>query len=156
MPLASLRIIRGDATHPEGTGPRIIGHICNDAGGWGRGFVVAVSARWPQPEREYRRWHFDRVGFQLGAVQLVKVEPDLWVANMIGQRGFRGGDRPPIRYEAVAQCLTILAGYALELGASVHLPRIGCGLAGGRWETIEQLIVSQLVDRGIAVTVYDP
>src|SRR4029077_8760714 len=31
--------------------------VCNDAGGWGKGFVIAVSRRWPEPERRYRAWH---------------------------------------------------------------------------------------------------
>ncbi|GAA4206372.1 hypothetical protein GCM10022220_20020 [Actinocatenispora rupis] len=37
----------------------------------------------------------------------------------------------------------------------MHLPRIGCGLAGGRWDRIEPLVAAELTDRGIPVTVYD-
>ncbi|XXU05921.1 hypothetical protein WMF40_38440 [Sorangium sp. So ce854] len=44
----------GDATEPAGAGPRIICHVCNDIGGWGRGFVVALSKKWPEPEARYR------------------------------------------------------------------------------------------------------
>jgi O-acetyl-ADP-ribose deacetylase (regulator of RNase III) len=51
--------------------------------------------------------------------------------------------------------LQTLAGKAIELGASVHMPRIGCGLAGGKWERIEPLITHRLTERGITVTVYD-
>ncbi|THA79646.1 hypothetical protein E6R60_03350 [Streptomyces sp. A0642] len=43
----------------------------------------------------------------------------------------------------------------LKLGASVHMPRIGCGLAGGTWSRIEPLIEKRLTGRGIPVTVYD-
>lgn len=43
----------------------------------------------------------------------------------------------------------------VELGASVHMPRIGCELAGGKWFRVEPLIQERLVGRGIAVTVYD-
>lgn len=46
-----LRIIAGDATVPQAKGPKLIAHVCNDRGGWGKGFVLAVSARWPEPER---------------------------------------------------------------------------------------------------------
>ncbi|HJZ91139.1 MAG TPA: hypothetical protein VKE40_09720 [Gemmataceae bacterium] len=75
---------------------------------------------------------------------------------MVGQRGIkRGKSGPPIRYEAVAECLERVAAKALELGASVHMPRIGCGLAGGEWSKIEPLIEQRLCDRGVAVTVYD-
>ena len=40
-----LRYVTGDATVPQGGGPKILVHLCNDAGGWGAGFVLAVSRR---------------------------------------------------------------------------------------------------------------
>jgi ATP-dependent helicase HepA len=48
---------------------------------------------------------------------------------------------PPIRYEAVEECLAKVAETAREVKASVHMPRIGCGLAGGEWSRIEPLIL---------------
>ena len=48
-----------------------------------------------------------------------------------------------------------MAAKASELGASVHMPRIGCGLAGGKWENIEPLILVQLSERDVEVWVYD-
>jgi O-acetyl-ADP-ribose deacetylase (regulator of RNase III) len=153
-----LTIIKGDATSPQAAGPKIIAHVCNDIGGWGKGFVLVLSRRWPEPERQYRAWHRGRAGndFGLGVDQLVQVLPDTWVANMVGQRGTkRGSSGPPIRYDAVERCLTSLGDHATRLGASVHMPRIGCGLAGGRWDRIEPLIVAQVCARDILVTVYD-
>lgn len=153
-----IEYVRGDATMPLGKGPKVIAHVCNDLGGWGKGFVLALSRRWPEPERAYRRWHRERAGndFGLGAVQLVQVGPLLWVANIVGQRGIRTGSQGvPVRYEAIDAALTALAPQALALGASVHLPRIGCGLAGGRWERVEPLVHARLVVPGLAVTVYD-
>jgi hypothetical protein len=92
----------------------------------------------------------------LGTVQLVRVGRWVWVANMIGQHGTRTGSKgPPVRYEAIDAALGVLAVRAAGLGASVHMPRIGCGLAGGRWERVEPLILGRLVGAGIPVTVYD-
>lgn len=156
--MTPITYIKGDATCPQAKGVKIIGHVCNDLGGWGKGFVLALSRRWEQPEAEYRAWHSAGRdgGFSLGAVQFVQVEPYIWVANMVAQRGMkRGSSGPPIRYEAVDACLRQVAEKALELGASVHMPRIGCGLAGGDWSAIEPLIEGHLCRRGIAVTVYD-
>ncbi|GAA2338199.1 Appr-1-p processing protein [Dactylosporangium salmoneum] len=156
--MVPLSIVRGDATSPQAAGRKIIAHVCNDLGGWGKGFVLAISRRWPEPERAYRRWHRERAGndFGLGAVQLVQVRPDTWVANMVAQHGMRtGSNGPPIRYDAVATALATLAGHALALNASVHMPRIGCGLAGGRWERIEPLVTAALCERDVATTVYD-
>ncbi|MCX4956761.1 macro domain-containing protein [Streptomyces virginiae] len=156
--METLKIIAGDATNPQTKGPKVIAHICNDLGGWGKGFVLAVSRRWPEPEREYRRWHRDRAGndFALGAVQFIHVRADIWVANMVAQRGMRtGSGGPPIRYEALERCLDSVAEHALAHNASVHMPRIGCGLAGGKWERIEPVIHKTLGARDIATTVYD-
>ena len=157
-PVIPLRIIKGDATSPQAKGPKIIAHVCNDIGGWGKGFVLAISKRWKEPERDYRDWHRHRAAndFALGAVRLVQVQPDVWVANMVAQRGVKAGSAgPPIRYPAVEQCLTVLAERARELHASVHMPRIGCGLAGGTWNKIEPLITKTLSEQDVPVTVYD-
>ncbi|MEZ7156671.1 macro domain-containing protein [Streptomyces althioticus] len=156
--MSEIRYVRGDATAPSVKGVKIIAHVCNDIGGWGKGFVLALSRRWPGPEAAYRAWHRDRAAndFGLGAVQLVQAERYVWVANMIGQRGVRTGSKGvPVRYEAIDTALDRLAGHALELGASVHMPRIGCGLAGGTWSRVEPLVEERLVRRGIPVTVYD-
>ncbi|MGM0345625.1 macro domain-containing protein [Streptomyces sp. Adlamb9] len=156
--MPEIAFVRGDATTPSGKGPKIIAHVCNDIGGWGKGFVLALSRRRPEPERAYRAWHRDRAhnDFGLGAVQLVQVDPRTWVANMVGQRGIRTGSKGvPVRYEAIDTALTGLAAHALDLGACVHMPRIGCGLAGGTWSRVEPLVIERLTGRGIGVTVYD-
>lgn len=160
----TLRYVIGDATRPQGDGLKVIAHCCNDIGVWGAGFVVALSRRWTRPERAYRDW-FERLGAErfleiLGATQLVPVEEDVWVANIIGQRGTgRGKDGlPPVRYEAIGRGLHHVATYLSqhpERRGSVHLPRIGCGLAGGSWNQIEPLLEQHLVAKGIPVTVYD-
>ncbi|MFE4550732.1 macro domain-containing protein [Streptomyces sp. NPDC056785] len=156
--MSEITYVRGDATVPSADGVRLIAHVCNDIGGWGRGFVLALSRRWPEPEKAYRAWYRDRAhnDFGLGAAQFVQVEPSLWVANLIGQRGVRSGGRGvPVRYEAIDTALGRLADRAAGLDASVHMPRIGCGLAGGTWARVEPLVTGRLVARGIAVTVYD-
>ena len=152
--------LKGDATNPTGDGRKMIVHICNDIGGWGAGFVLAVSAKWKEPESAYRKWFRDSPRdmppFSLGEVLFVDVSPDLCVANLIGQRGIRGGrSTPPIRYDAVRKGLQTIADEAIRRRTSVHMPRIGCGLAGGKWEEILKIINETLIPAGIDVTIYD-
>ncbi|MBX2854974.1 MAG: macro domain-containing protein [Rhodobacteraceae bacterium] len=149
--------LTGDATAPVGEDPAIIAHVCNDAGGWGRGFVMAISARWPEPEADYRAWAKGQpTGFALGETRLIPVTERLQVANMVAQHGFAIIDgHPPIRYEAVRRCLTQVAEAAAASGASVHMPRIGCGLAGGRWEEIEPILKETLIIANVPTHVYD-
>lgn len=151
-----IHYLTGDATRPSGRGRKVIVHICNDQGRWGKGFVTAISALWPEPEEAYRNWFSAKAGFELGAVQFVQVEGKIWVANMIAQQGMREKDGvPPIRYAAVWSGLQKVAERAKELNASVHMPRIGCGLAGGEWSKIEPIIIETLCKKGVEVMVYD-
>ena len=75
---------------------------------------------------------------------------------MIGQHGIRTlQDMPPIRYDAVETALKTVGEKAQMENASVHLPRIGCGLAGGKWSEIEPLIERQICALNVPVFVYD-
>jgi len=152
-----IKYIKGDATAPEQEGNKIIVHICNDMGGWGKGFVVAISNRWKAPEKQFREWFQSKDQFELGEVRFVRVENDLWIANVIGQHKIYKDEHgnPPVRYDAISQGLAKTAEFAQEIGASVHMPRIGCGLAGGTWDRIEPIIETTLSSKNIEVTVYD-
>lgn len=149
----------GDATQPQAEGKKIIVHICNDLGKWGKGFVLAISKRWKTPELMYKKAFSETPIPRLGDVQFVNVEEDIVIANIIGQHGIRSPkdikSPAPIRYESVRQGLISVADYALQHNASVHMPRIGCGLAGGRWEEIEPMIEVALTDKGVLTKVYD-
>ena len=149
----SIQYLTGDATQPVGTGNKIIAHVCNDVGRWGKGFVLALSGRWRQPRDEFMLLH-SRRALMLGMVQLVPVEKSIWVANMVAQRDIRAkAGVPPIRYDALLECLKQLGFEAHQRNASIHMPRIGCGLAGGKWEQVEPLIADTLP--GTEVFVYD-
>ena len=152
--MTAIEYVIGDATAPLGTGHRVIAHACNDRGGWGRGFVLAVSKRWRAPEDHYRGLH--RAGaLRLGDAHFVPVEADLTVANLIVQHGYSHPGAPAIDYDALSTALDGLAGGTLLPGGSVHMPRIGCGLAGGTWDRVEPLVRTHLAERGVEVTVYD-
>lgn len=86
----------------------------------------------------------------LGTVQMVSVEHDLLVANMIAMKGLGAGT---LRYDALADCLSAVSLNAVTVGASIHMPRIGCGLAGGSWDKVEPIVRREL--NGLNVTVYD-
>lgn len=154
----AINYVSGDATYPIGADPRIIIHVCNDVGAWGRGFVLAISRRWQQPEQAYRAWYRSNepLPFSLGQVLFVPVEQQLWVANLIGQHDIRSHRGvPPVRYDAIRQGLQKVASFAQQMSASVHMPRIGAGLAGGDWQFIRSIIEEELTEQGITVTVYD-
>ena len=155
--MSTINYFVGDATAPVGAGKKIIAHCCNNVGAWGAGFVLALSRRWIQPEACYLEWanQCGRNPLPLGDVQFVDVADDLVVANIIGQvMGWQHG-QPPVRYDALARGFERVAQIALARDASMHAPRLGCGLAGGDWQRVSALIETQLCARGVAVTIYD-
>lgn len=153
-----MNLLIGDATEPVAEGNKIICHICNDIGKWGAGFVLALSKRWYQPEMAYKKLFRTQAinnRLELGQIKLIQVEPDIYVANMVAQFGFDFvNGQPPIRYKALQQCLNNVAVAATLLDASVHMPKIGCGIAGGDWSVIEPIITYTLESKGIPVFVY--
>ncbi|EHH6118110.1 macro domain-containing protein [Listeria monocytogenes] len=154
--MTQITYLKGDATNPMAKANKIIAHICNDVGGWGKGFVLAISRKWKEPEKAYRKWYKDKNDFKLGEVQLIPVTDYISICNMIGQKGTKTGSKgAPIRYEAVESCLEKLSEIAKEQQASIHMLRIGCGLAGGKWEIIEPIIRKTLIANDIEVYIYD-
>jgi O-acetyl-ADP-ribose deacetylase (regulator of RNase III) len=157
-----IQYVVGDATNPLAPGHKIIAHVCNNIGKWGAGFVMAVSAKWPQVRDVYLEWYKKAKGPILGHVIYVRVEQHITVANMIAQHGIgTGSDRSrPIRYEALEMCLADVAQIANSWthrshkpAASIHMPRIGCGLGGGSWTKIEPIL--QRTCGHLGVVVYD-
>lgn len=155
-------IDKGNALEPIGEGKKLIIHCCNDKGGWGSGFVVALSKKWTLPEERYRAWadkgSWNDRPFKLGFIQAVLVEDDLAVVNMIGQHktGHDEHGFPPVRYYAVDECFKEVAKIAKKHNASVHVPYLMCcDLAGGEWDYIEVMLKKRFLDEGIDVYVYD-
>ena len=154
-PRPALRILFGDATNPMGRSPQIIAHIVNDrARAWHGGFASALRRRYPQAQAEFISYA-TKHRLRLGGTVHADVAEDLSVATMIAQAGYGPSTRPRIRYQALRECLATVAEEALKRKATVHMPRIGTGQAGGKWSVIGGLIDEELVARGVPVTVYD-
>lgn len=158
---SKVHYLQGDATKPvdvPGYDNKIIAHICNDLGGWGAGFVLALSKMSKRPENFYRSSYAAKNNAGLGCVQFVPLtEYDgITVANMVAQHGYKNKDNPvPLVYEALRECLSKVKKFAIKNNATVHMPKIGCGLAGGDWGKIEQIIIQELCNYGVPVYVYE-
>ena len=136
----NINYLVGDATLPVKT-PAIICHVVNDIGAWGAGFVIAITKRFGKdPETAYRLWS-DMSDFKLGKVQFVLVvNKGIIIANMVAQSSIRSKSNPkPLSLNALKICLKQVYSYA-GTEFTVHMPRIGCGLAGGTWSEVEPII----------------
>ena len=156
--LPPIRMLHGNILEPRGQGPKLLCQLVNDrATKWGGGVARQMANRFPDAESAFTRSFLETTrGERLGTVIFTEASSDITIASMIAQQGFGRSLFPRIRYAALTQCLAATASYALELGASVHMPQIGTGAAGGSWKTIEELIDDTMVRAGLSVTVYDP
>ena len=155
--MPKLHYVIGDATEPIGDGCKYILHVCNNRGAWGSGFVMAISKKWSDPELTYRiQAERSNHRLELGSTQDVPVAYNLHVVNMVAQDGFVSPTNPvALRYSALNECLLKISDFALS-GSTMHMPRIGCGLAGGDWKSVSLFINECLVvEGGFDVYVYD-
>ncbi len=141
----------GDATLPNQNRPTIIAHVVNDVGAWGKGFVIALGQRYPWARSRYKKdWRL----FRLGMVQWVgDLKDGVSIANMFAQRGVTG-PRRRIRYGALRRCLTAVFHFARCSGAVVHMPRVGCGLGGGSWHVLKDIVETIIRAEGTDVVVF--
>jgi O-acetyl-ADP-ribose deacetylase (regulator of RNase III) len=149
--MSKIFYVKGDATKPSLT-PAIIVHVVNNLGAWGAGFVLALSNRFGEgPKKQYQKWV--RKGENiLGEVLFVEAAEGISIANLGAQEGLGRGAGIPLRYNALDKCLEILYKKAAMENATVHMPRIGCGLAGGTWDKVEPLILKHM---SVDTYVYD-
>ena len=136
MNLSNIRYVFGDAAYPDvSSGPVMLAHVCNDVG----------------------KILDDRLG-QICFDSTPADADHIILVNMVAQHGV-GTSQIRVSYPALHKCLKMLAEVAKEgMGGPmipVHMPRIGCGLAGGRWEVVEPIIRETLVRAGVEVVVYD-
>jgi hypothetical protein len=153
-----IRIVNGDLFDHVGHYVRqgnngtsvIVPHVCNNINLFGAGFAAGVAKHYPIVKQNY---HLLGSQSSLGYVQFVEVDKDptyghkLIFANMIAQNGVICNSNPrPLNYYALTQCMVKVAKFIQtsfdpnENKAQIHAPKFGCGLAGGDWSFIQELI----------------
>jgi O-acetyl-ADP-ribose deacetylase (regulator of RNase III) len=153
--MTEIKYVNGDVLSLCAPGPLVvIPHVCNNVGAFGAGFALAVARKYPAAKKAYHAMTL----LTLGTVGVVPVDPGngIWIANMIAQDGLPSAKRRVvIDYDALTDCLFQVAAECADLGAEVHAPKFGCGLAGGKWDRVENIIKQTLTHNRIPVTIYE-
>jgi len=63
------------------------------------------------------------------------------------------GKRKPVDYDAITLCMRKIN--HIFKGKSFGLPKIGCGLARGDWNTVQQIIRQELIDMDVTVVEFN-
>lgn len=130
-------------------------HNCNNRGIAGSGAILAVKDRFPKAIDEYEAWYngdhtlnsfpkcLDKYNslFEMGNIQVVKVEPSTYVVNMLGQKGFGSYGMPPGRYESIEECLRklkVCCEAVIKSGKKVSIEacKFGSARSGLSWDKI--------------------
>lgn len=132
----SVNLIEGNIltppTHNENT---IICHQVNCRAAMGAGLARQIRDKWPVVFDEYVKVCSPK---KLGDFQVVQVAPQLYVANLFGQSSF-GRDKRQTNYAALGTAL--FRAMKEHPNATFRVPYgLGCGLAGGNWVTVLNLI----------------
>ena len=121
-------------------------HQVNCAGVMGAGLALQIKNKYPLVYKKYRYACLNATKDLLGCVQIIDN-----VVNIFGQRSY-GVHSRQTDYNALRTAFTKLHN-KLPIEKSLAFPyKFGCGLAGGDWSVVYNLIEECFKDR--AITIY--
>lgn len=146
--MAIVRYIKGDITE---TDIKYIAHGVNCMDKMGSGVAKALFTKWPKVKEAYHLMTTGGDETQLGKMCGVGVERgDKHVFNLYTQYNYGPGDKRYVNYAAIGEAFKTLANTGI---GHLAIPKIGCGLAGGDWKIVEQIINDAVGDK-LNITVY--
>lgn len=143
----------------------VVPHVCNNIDKFGAGFTSSIIKNYPIVKENFHMLGSKAV---LGYNQYVKVFKDkvynheIIFANMIAQNGtLSDKNKRPLNYLALSKCMYNLYNYVAnnldkDNRVQIHAPKFGCGLAGGNWNFIENLIEDIWGDLSVFIYNYNP
>lgn len=127
----------------------IIVHQCNVNGIMGGGVAKQIAEKYTMAEREYIKIcqeYENKYENLKGKVDLT-LENGKYIASIFSQDKEFNTD-----YEAMRQALELVRGFAEQENLSVALPfGIGCGIANGEWELVQDIINEVFKDYSVSL-----
>jgi O-acetyl-ADP-ribose deacetylase (regulator of RNase III) len=129
-----------------------IGHGVNCQNKMGSGVAKALFTKYPEIKKEYHEFcEMNKDSKLLGRAQFVMTSDGKIVYNMFTQDKYGYDGKKYVNYAAVVEIFTKLAKSSIT---RIAIPKIGCGLAGGNWTFMEQLI-NDTVGDDLEIWVYE-
>jgi O-acetyl-ADP-ribose deacetylase (regulator of RNase III) len=143
------KYIVGDITQTE---LKYIAHGVNCQNKMGSGVARALYEKFPQIKEEYHNY-MNENGWDeyLGSTQMVQ-SGDKYIFNCWTQEFYGYDGKRYVNYAAISKCFNDIVG--IISGNILAIPKIGCGLAGGDWKFVEQLI-NDTVGDDLEIWVYE-
>ena len=123
----------------------VVVHGCNAQGVMGSGVAKAIRSKYPQVFEDYKNFK-NQFSLELGdcvPTQIIDKEEglDIVIVSAITQQFYGRDNRRYTNYEAIANIFEGIEDIAKHFGhTEIHFPLIGCGLGGGKWSIISNII----------------
>jgi len=147
------RYIKGDITETE---LKYIAHGVNCQNVMGSGVAKSLFIKWPEVKERYHsycEWVQDRQESPLGKVCSIYID-DKTIFNCFTQEFYGYDNKRYVNYAAIVKCFSSLAEVNHRFDTPLAIPKIGCGLANGDWNIVEQLI-NDTVGDDLEIWVYE-
>ena len=131
----------------------VILHGCNALGVMGAGFALQLKTQYPTNFKDYQAFCKNYSDILGNYVCTVTNNYKLIIVNAITQQAV--GGRRAVSYDAIDDIFhQIYLSYNNDWNKHIQMPKIGAGLGGGKWEIIEEIMLSHLPeDKDITVWV---
>lgn len=117
----------------------IIAHQVNTKGVMGAGLAKQIAEKYPTNYHAYRDVHLKNQ-LVMGGLVVTGINSNLYIANLVAQSNY-GRDKQYTDYQYLTLALDKLFWYSCKLNLIPYIPyRLGCGLGGGDWSIVFQLI----------------
>ena len=148
----------GDILTPNTTDTNVIVcHQVNCMGVMGAGLAKQVRQQLPNAYEQYKlRCSSFKPEDNLGTVLYLDYREytGYILANCFGQLNY-GRNGVYTNYKAIRSCLENVSYLAQQDNSTVRIPYLmGCGLAGGNWDTLESIIRVALINRKVNVEIW--
>lgn len=121
----------------------IICHQTNCMGKMGAGIALKIRKKWPKVYKNYIK-RYNEGYLKLGFVDIVKINPTLFVANCCGQY-YYGRKGKFTNYIALKSCFNKVKIFSDTYKLQIYIPyKIGCSLAGGDWQIVKSIIDEEI------------
>ena len=136
---------------------KVIAHGVNCQGVMGSGVAKALYEKYPEVKKQYIQF-FKECPFNpdaiLGARQLVEC-CDKIIFNCFTQQNYGYDKQVYLNYQALKSVLERVYYYCDDKKINeIAIPKIGCGLAGGDWDQVEE-IINEVFPEDFKVIVYE-
>ena len=114
---------------------KYIAHCVNAQGKMRSGVAKAIREKYPKAYEDYMSIYVER-GLRLGTVIASVNNPHI-ILHLVGQQNYGKDGALYLDYQALRKALGVVD---RNVSGPISFPLIGCGVAGGSWKLVSEII----------------